>query len=153
MRPLHEDGTGWDEQFDPQAPQSSKAYGFLQYVVVAVAGLALAAWQDQLDQPAVVAMFGVIAGSMFIAGLWLEHRSYRFGVDAARVVLMLSAGLWLPLLSDGVEQWMTALQWFGTANAVLLIGLFAFQRTGQDTDQGPDRDLDQEAEGGNPFAA
>ena len=141
MRQVHDDGVGWDEQYDPQAPQSSKAYGFLQYVVLAVAGLALAAMQDQLNQTAVVAMFGLIAGSMFIASLWLENRPYRYWVDAVRIALMLLAGLWLPLLSGSVEQWVTALQLLGLANAALLVSLFVRQR------------LAQRAEGNSPFAA
>jgi hypothetical protein len=120
---------GWHERYDPQAPQSSKAYVFAQYWVLTGAGFALTGLQGELAQPAVVAIFALVAGSMYVTGLWLEHRQYRFWADATRAGLMLSAGLWLPLLSQNVESWVLAMQVLGVVNALLLIGLYWLQRS------------------------
>ena len=128
LEPSREDPLGWHEHYDPQAPQSSKAYVFAQYWVLTVAGFALIASQAELAQPALVANFALIAGSMYVASLWLEHRQYRFWADGARAVLMLSAGLWMPLLSQNVAGWVWAVQVLGVANAVLLIGLYWLQQ-------------------------
>ncbi len=128
LEPIREDPLGWHEHYDPQAPQSSKAYVFAQYWVITGAGFALIASQAELAQPALVANFALIAGSMYVASLWLEHRQYRFWADGARAVLMLSAGLWMPLLSQNVAGWVWAVQVLGVANAVLLIGLYWLQQ-------------------------
>jgi sterol desaturase/sphingolipid hydroxylase (fatty acid hydroxylase superfamily) len=128
LEPSREDPLGWHEHYDPQAPQSSKAYVFAQYWVLTGAGFALIASQAELAQPALVANFALIAGSMYVASLWLEHRQYRFWADGARAGLMLSAGLWMPLLSQNVAGWVWALQVLGVANAVLLIGLYWLQQ-------------------------
>lgn len=128
LEPSREDPLGWHEHYDPQAPQSSKAYVFAQYWVLTGAGFALIASQAELAQPALVANFALIAGSMYVASLWLEHRQYRFWADGARAVLMLSAGLWMPLLSQNVAGWVWAVQVLGVANAVLLIGLYWLQQ-------------------------
>jgi sterol desaturase/sphingolipid hydroxylase (fatty acid hydroxylase superfamily) len=128
LEPSREDPLGWHEHYDPQAPQSSKAYVFAQYWVLTGAGFALIASQAELAQPALVANFALIAGSMYVASLWLEHRQYRFWADGARAGLMLSAGLWMPLLSQNVAGWVWALQVLGIANAVLLIGLYWLQQ-------------------------
>ena len=128
LEPSRDDPLGWHEHYDPQAPQSSKAYVFAQYWVITGAGFALIASQAELAQPALVANFALIAGSMYVASLWLEHRQYRFWADGARAVLMLSAGLWMPLLSQNVAGWVWAVQVLGVANAVLLIGLYWLQQ-------------------------
>lgn len=128
LEPSREDPLGWHEHYDPQAPQSSKAYVFAQYWVLTGAGFALIASQAELAQPALVANFALIAGSMYVASLWLEHRQYRFWADGARAGLMLSAGLWMPLLSQNVAGWVWAVQVLGVANAVLLIGLYWLQQ-------------------------
>ena len=128
LEPIREDPLGWHEHYDPQAPQSSKAYVFAQYWVITGAGFALIASQAELAQPALVANFALIAGSMYVASLWLEHRQYRFWADGARAGLMLSAGLWMPLLSQNVAGWVWAVQVLGVANAVLLIGLYWLQQ-------------------------
>ena len=128
LEPSREDPLGWHEHYDPQAPQSSKAYVFAQYLVLTGAGFALIASQAELAQPALVANFALIAGSMYVASLWLEHRQYRFWADGARAGLMLSAGLWMPLLSQNVAGWVWAVQVLGVANAVLLIGLYWLQQ-------------------------
>lgn len=128
LEPSREDPLGWHEHYDPQAPQSSKAYVFAQYWVLTSAGFALIASQAELAQPALVANFALIAGSMYVASLWLEHRQYRFWADGARAGLMLSAGLWMPLLSQNVAGWVWAVQVLGVANAVLLIGLYWLQQ-------------------------
>lgn len=128
LEPSRDDPLGWHEHYDPQAPQSSKAYVFAQYWVLTGAGFALIASQAELAQPALVANFALIAGSMYVASLWLEHRQYRFWADGARAVLMLSAGLWMPLLSQNVAGWVWAVQVLGVANAVLLIGLYWLQQ-------------------------
>ena len=128
LEPSREDPLGWHEHYDPQAPQSSKAYVFAQYWVLTGAGFALIASQAELAQPALVANFALIAGSMYVASLWLEHRQYRFWADGARAVLMLSAGLWMPLLSQNVAGWVWAVQVLGVANAVLLVGLYWLQQ-------------------------
>ena len=128
LEPSREDPLGWHEHYDPQAPQSSKAYVFAQYWVLTGAGFALIASQAELAQPALVANFALIAGSMYVASLWLEHRQYRFWADGARAGLMLSAGLWMPLLSRNVAGWVWAVQVLGVANAVLLIGLYWLQQ-------------------------
>jgi hypothetical protein len=41
---------------------------------------------------------------------------------------MLSAGLWLPRLSQNVESWVLVMQVLGVVNALLLIGLYWLQR-------------------------
>tara|TARA_Y200000002_G_scaffold212775_1_gene175624 strand:- start:581 stop:1834 length:1254 start_codon:yes stop_codon:yes gene_type:complete len=128
LEPSRDDPLDWHEHYDPQAPQSSKAYVFAQYWVLTGAGFALIASQAELAQPALVANFALIAGSMYVASLWLEHRQYRFWADGARAVLMLSAGLWMPLLSQNVAGWVWAVQVLGVANAVLLIGLYWLQQ-------------------------
>ena len=128
LEPSRDDPLGWHEHYDPQAPQSSKAYVFAQYWVLTGAGFALIASQAELAQPALVANFALIAGSMYVASLWLEHRQYRFWADGARAGLMLSAGLWMPLLSQNVAGWVWAVQVLGVANAVLLIGLYWLQQ-------------------------
>lgn len=128
LEPSRDDPLGWHEHYDPQAPQSSKAYVFAQYWVITGAGFALVASQAELAQPALVANFALIAGSMYVASLWLEHRQYRFWADGARAGLMLSAGLWMPLLSQNVAGWVWAVQVLGVANAVLLIGLYWLQQ-------------------------
>lgn len=128
LEPSREDPLGWHEHYDPQAPQSSKAYVFAQYWVLTGAGFALIASQAELARPALVANFALIAGSMYVASLWLEHRQYRFWADGARAGLMLSAGLWMPLLSQNVAGWVWAVQVLGVANAVLLIGLYWLQQ-------------------------
>ena len=128
LEPSREDPLGWHKHYDPQAPQSSKAYVFAQYWVLTGAGFALIASQAELAQPALVANFALIAGSMYVASLWLEHRQYRFWADGARAVLMLSAGLWMPLLSQNVAGWVWAVQVLGVANAVILIGLYWLQQ-------------------------
>ena len=128
LEPSREDPLGWHEHYDPQAPQSSKAYVFAQYWVLTGAGFALIASQAELAQPALVANFALIAGSMYVASLWLEHRQYRFWADGARAVLMLSAGLWMPLLSQNVAGWVWAVQVLGVANAMLLVGLYWLQQ-------------------------
>ena len=128
LEPSREDPLGWHEHYDPQAPQSSKAYVFAQYWVLTGAGFALIASQAELAQPALVANFALIAGSMYVASLWLEHRQYRFWADGARAGLMLSAGLWMPLLSQNVAGWVWAVQVLGVANAVLLVGLYWLQQ-------------------------
>ena len=128
LEPSRDDPLGWHEHYDPQAPQSSKAYVFAQYWLLTGAGFALIASQAELAQPALVANFALIAGSMYVASLWLEHRQYRFWADGARAVLMLSAGLWMPLLSQNVAGWVWAVQVLGVANAVLLIGLYWLQQ-------------------------
>jgi hypothetical protein len=76
----------------------------------------------------VIALFLLIAGSMYVAGLWLEHRRERFWVDGVRTGLMLSGSLWLPQLSQNVESWILGLQAVGTANILLLIGLYRLQQ-------------------------
>jgi alkylglycerol monooxygenase len=129
LEPSRTDPVGWHERYDPQAPQSSKAYVFAQYWVLTGAGFALTGLQGELAQPAVVAIFALVAGSMYVTGLWLEHRQYRFWADATRAGLMLSAGLWLPLLSQNVESWVLAMQVLGVVNALLLIGLYWLQRS------------------------
>ena len=128
LEPSREDALGWHEQYDPQVPQSSKAYVFAQYWVLTGAGFALTASQAELAQPALIANFALIAGSMYVASLWLEHRQYRFWADATRAGLMLSAGLWMPLLSQNVAGWVWALQVTGVSNAVLLIALYWLQQ-------------------------
>ena len=128
LEPSRDDPLGWQEHYDPQAPQSSKAYVFAQYWLLTGAGFALIASQAELAQPALVANFALIAGSMYVASLWLEHRQYRFWADGARAVLMLSAGLWMPLLSQNVAGWVWAVQVLGVANSVLLIGLYWLQQ-------------------------
>ena len=133
LEPSREDPLGWHEHYDPQAPQSSKAYVFAQYWVLTGAGFALIASQAELAQPALVANFALIAGSMYVASLWLEHRQYRFWADGARAGLMLSAGLWMPLLSQNVAGWVWAVQVLGVANAVLLIGLYCLQQVQGET--------------------
>ena len=129
LEPKRADPVGWHEQYDPEAPQSSKAYVFAQYWVLTGAGFALTGLQGELAQPAVVAIFALVAGSMYVTGLWLEHRQYRFWADGTRAGLMLSAGLWLPLLSQNVESWVLAMQVLGVVNALLLIGLYWLQRS------------------------
>ena len=101
---------------------------FAQYWILTGAGFALAALQSELAQPAVIALFLLIAGSMYVAGLWLEHRRERFWVDGVRNGLMLGVSLWLPQLSQNVEGWILGLQALGTANMLLLITLYWFQQ-------------------------
>ena len=122
LESTREDALGWHEQYDPQVPQSSKAYVFAQYWVLTGAGFALTASQAELAQSA------LIAGSMYVASLWLEHRQNRFWADATRAGLMLSAGLWMPLLSQNVAGWVWALQVTGVSTAVPMIGLYWLQQ-------------------------
>lgn len=128
LEPVEEDPDQWHKRYDPHTPQSSKAYVFAQYWILTGAGFALAALQSELAQPAVIALFLLIAGSMYVAGLWLEHRRERFWVDGVRNGLMLGASLWLPQLSQNVESWILGLQALGTANMLLLITLYWFQQ-------------------------
>ena len=80
-----------------------------------------------------VAIFALLAGSMYVTSLWLEHRWYRFWADGVRAGLLLSAGLWLPLLSHHVASWVAAMQLAGVANVVLLIGLYWLQQAQSET--------------------
>ena len=129
---LPDDPVDLAQQYDPPAPQSSKAYVFLQYWVLTAAAFTLTALQGDLARPAVFVLFGLIAGSMFVVGVWLENRRQRFAVDLIRALVMLSAGLWLPLLSAQTQDWIFALQVLGLANIALLAGLYALQH-GHDT--------------------
>lgn len=128
---LPDDPVEQAQRYDPPAPQSSKAYVFLQYWVLTAAGFGLTALQGDLTRPAVFALFALIAGSMFVVGLWLEHRPQRYAVDLARALVMLGAGQWLPLLAPQTADWVTVLQVLGAANIALLAGLYALQH-GQD---------------------
>ena len=85
--------------------------------------------QGDAARPVVLAAFGLIAGSMYIVGLWLEHRPYRFVVDLSRALMLLSAGFWVPLLAASAEGVIQVMQSLGAANLVLLAGLFTFQRS------------------------
>ena len=121
------DSVGWADQYNPSVPQSTKTYVFLQYVVLTAAGFALTAAQGDLARPGVLAVFGLIAGSMYVVGLWLEHRSYRFVVDLGRALLLISAGLWMPLLAANGEGTTWVMQSLGLANLVLLALLYRLQ--------------------------
>ena len=109
-------------------PQSTNIYVFLQYLVLTVAGFALTAAQDDMARPGVLALFGLIAGSMYVVGLWLEHR-HRFVVDLSRALMLLSAGLWMPLQAASAEGVIEVMQSLGAANLVLLMVLFKLQRS------------------------
>ena len=128
LEPRHEDPVSWSERFNPEVPQSTKIYVFVQYVVLTAAGFALTAMQGDVARPFVLATFGLIAGSMYVAGLWLEHRPYRFIVDLSRALMLLSAGLWMPLLATGAGGAIEVMQALGAANLLLLAGLFTLQR-------------------------
>ena len=82
-----------------------------------------------MARPGVLALFGLIAGSMYVVGLWLEHRPHRFVVDLSRALMLLSAGLWMPLQAASAEGVIEVMQSLGAANLVLLAGLFTFQRS------------------------
>ncbi len=125
----HEDAVGWTEQYNPVVPQSTYIYVFLQYLVLTVAGFALTAAQDDMARPGVLALFGLIAGSMYVVGLWLEHRPHRFVVDLSRALMLLSAGLWMPLQAASAEGVIEVMQSLGAANLVLLMVLFKLQRS------------------------
>lgn len=132
LNPAHkdldqEDPVGWAGQYNPSVPQSSKAYVFVQYVVLTVAGFGLTALQGDMARPGVLAVFGLIAGSMYVVGLWLEHRSYRFFVDLGRALLLISAGLWMPLLAGNAEGVIAVLQALGAVNVLLLALLYRLQ--------------------------
>ena len=126
--PGQEDPVGWADQYNPSVPQSTKAYVFLQYVVLTVAGFGLTAVQGDMARPGVLAVFGLIAGSMYVVGLWLEHRAYRFAVDLGRALALLSAGLWMPWLAGNTEGVTSVMQSLGAVNVLLLAGLYALQR-------------------------
>jgi hypothetical protein len=64
---------------------------------------------------------------MYVVGLWLEHRSYRFVVDLGRALLLISAGLWMPLLAANGEGTTWVMQSLGLANLVLLALLYRLQ--------------------------
>ena len=127
LEPRDADSVGWADQYNPSVPQSTKTYVFLQYVVLTAAGFALTAVQGDLARPGVLAVFGLIAGSMYVVGLWLEHRSYRFVVDLGRALLLISAGLWMPLLAANGEGTTWVMQSLGLANLVLLALLYRLQ--------------------------
>ena len=93
-----------------------------------VAGFGLTGVQGDMARPGVLAVFGVIAGSMYVVGLWLEHRAYRFAVDLGRAVLLLSAGQWMPWLAGNTEGVTSVMQSLGAVNVLLLAGLYALQR-------------------------
>ena len=99
----------------------------MQYWVLTAAAFTLPALQGDLARPAVFVLFALIAGSMFVVGLWLEHRRQRFAVDLSGALVMLSAGPWLLLLSAQAQDWIFALQVLGLANVALLAGLYVLQ--------------------------
>lgn len=128
IEPTPDDAADSALEYDPKAPSSSKAYVFLQYWVLTAMGFALVSAQDLLARPAVLALFALLVGSMFVVSLWLEHRPQRFIVDTVRALIMLGAGAWLPLLSPNTESWVLGLQALGTLYLLLIMGAYILQR-------------------------
>lgn len=127
VTPDQDDPVAWSEQYNPPIPQSSKAYVFLHYLILTAVGFGLTSMQDQMTRPVVLVMFALIAASMFIVSLWLEHRPYRLFADALRTGLLLLAGLWLPLVSSHTEGLVLVLQVLGAFNTLLLAALYMSQ--------------------------
>jgi len=100
LRPDSDDPIGWTEQYDPALPASSKAYVFAQYWVLTAAGFALTGTYQQMPSVQVWTLFALLASSMFVIGVWLEHRPLRFAVDGIRGGLLACAGLWMPLVMN-----------------------------------------------------
>lgn len=132
LRPDSNDPIGWDEQYDPAVPASSKAYVFVQFWLLTAAGFALTGIYQQMPSLQVWALFTLLALSMFVIGLWLEHRPIRFVVDGIRGGVLASAGLWMPLvINESVtvqEAWVETMQILGVVNVLAVSGLYLLQR-------------------------
>ena len=132
LRPDSDDPIGWTEQYDPALPASSKTYVFAQYWVLTAAGFALTGTYQQMPSVQVWTLFALLASSMFVIGVWLEHRPLRFAVDGIRGGLLASAGLWMPLVMNEAviaqEAWVVTLQILGGVNLLAVSGLYLLQR-------------------------
>jgi hypothetical protein len=132
LRPDSDDPIGWTEQYDPALPASSKAYVFAQYWVLTAAGFALTGTYQQMPSVQVWTLFALLASSMFVIGVWLEHRQLRFAVDGIRGGLLACAGLWMPLVMNEAviaqEAWVVTLQILGGVNLLAVSGLYLLQR-------------------------
>ena len=77
-------------------------------------------------------LFALLASSMFVSGVWLEHRPLRFAVDGIRGGLLACAGLWMPLVMNEAviaqEAWVVTLQILGGVNLLAVSGLYLLQR-------------------------
>ena len=129
-----EDANEWSAQYDPAVPVSSKIYTFLQYWVLTAAGLGLTAAYTGMPTALVWGLFVLLAWSMYTIGLWLEHRPQRFAADAVRGLMLLSSGLWIPVLAGNAPtaSWLTTglvgLQALGGLNVLVVGGLYWLQR-------------------------
>jgi hypothetical protein len=100
--------------------------------VLTAAGFALTGTYQQMPSVQVWTLFALLASSLFVIGVWLEHRPLRFAVDGIRGGLLASAGLWMPLvINESVavqEAWVETMQILGVVNVLAVSGLYLLQR-------------------------